>query len=268
MDTKPFPKPDAGAEPRQGAQAIRRALAVLRILAAGREAGVPLAEVVRATGLTRPTVHRIVHVLIEEGIVERQGKSGRYAIGNQVPELALARPRRSPLLAAADPILRRIAAQIGDTLFLTARTGNDTLCVDRRIGSHPIQVLSIEVGARRPLGVSSAGVAILAAMPAQEALDIVAANERRFAAYRTDVSTVRAQIAAARRRGYNLREAGLVRGTKSVSAWIKSPDQRPAAAITVSAVGTRLGPPRVLELAELLLDAARAIEANMRPAMR
>lgn len=74
--------------PRQGAQAIRRALAVLRILAAGREAGVPLAEVVQATGLTRPTVHRIVHVLIEEGIVERNARSGRYAIGNQVPELA------------------------------------------------------------------------------------------------------------------------------------------------------------------------------------
>jgi DNA-binding IclR family transcriptional regulator len=53
------------AEPRKGAQAIRRALAVLRILAAGREEGLPLAEVVQATGLTRPTVHRIVHALIE-----------------------------------------------------------------------------------------------------------------------------------------------------------------------------------------------------------
>jgi hypothetical protein len=63
------------------------------ILAAGRESGVPLAEVVQATGLTRPTLHRIVHVLIEEGIVERHEKTGRYAIGGQVPESALARPR-------------------------------------------------------------------------------------------------------------------------------------------------------------------------------
>ena len=153
---------------------------VLRILAAGREDGVPLAEVVQATGLTRPTVHRIVHVLIEEGIVERHGRTGRYAIGNQVPELALARPRPSPLLVAAGPSLRRASAEIGDTLFLTVRTGNDTLCVDRRIGAYPIQVLSIEVGARRPLGVSSAGVAILAALPAPDARKIVAANEKRF----------------------------------------------------------------------------------------
>src|ERR1700752_1747224 len=132
--------PPSGAnhreEPRPGAQAIRRALAVLRILAAGRETGLPLNDVVQATGLTRPTVHRIVHVLIEEGIVERHEKTGRYAIGGQVPELALARPRPSPLLVAAAPSLRRASVEIGDTLFLTVRTGNDTLCVDRRIGAY------------------------------------------------------------------------------------------------------------------------------------
>jgi DNA-binding IclR family transcriptional regulator len=252
------------AEPRQGAQAIRRALAVLRILAAGRETGLPLAEVVQATGLTRPTVHRIVHALIEEGIVERSEKTGRYAIGNQVPELALARPSRSPLLAAADDVLQRTSQQVGDTLFLTVRTGNDTLCVDRRIGTYPIQVLSIEVGARRPLGVSSAGVSILAALPALEARRIVAANEARFVAYRTNASAVLAQIAAARRRGYNLREVGLVQGTKSISTWIKTSDGRPAAAITVSAVRSRLGPRREQEVAEILLNASREIEQALR----
>lgn len=256
--------PGRRIEPRQGAQAIRRALAVLRILAAGRDSGVPLNEVAQATGLTRPTVHRIVHVLIEEGIVEHNVKTNRYAIGRQVGELALARPARSLLLAATDRVLKQLSLAIGDTLFLTVRTGNDTLCIDRRIGAYPIQVLSIEIGARRPLGVSSAGVAILAAMPAQEARKIVAANEVRFAAYRTHVSTILAQIAAARRRGYNLREIGLVQGTKSISTWIKTPDGHPAAAITVSAVRSRLGPRREQDVADALLEAARSIEHTVR----
>ena len=77
-------------------QAIRRALFLLRVLATGGESGLPLKEVVQATRLSRPTVHRIVHVLMEEGLVERHERSGRYAIGTQVPELALARPTRSP----------------------------------------------------------------------------------------------------------------------------------------------------------------------------
>ena len=246
-----------------GGQAIRRALTVLRILAAGRETGVPLSEVVQATSLTRPTVHRIAQVLIEEGMVERSAQTGRYAIGRQVPELALARQSRSPLLVAAEPYLAQVSAQLGDTLFLTVRTGLDTLCVARRIGSYPIQVLSIEVGARRPLGVSSAGVAILAAMPAPEARKIVLANEARFLAYRTDLPTVLGQIRLARRRGYNLRDVGLVQGTKSLSAWIRSPDGQPAAAITLSAVRGRLSPRRAVEVSDVLIAAARGIERTI-----
>jgi DNA-binding IclR family transcriptional regulator len=248
------------AAPRPGAQAIRRALAVLRILAAGREHGVRLSDVVQSTALTRPTVHRILQVLVEEGIVERSDKSGRYVIGRQVSELALARQSRSPLLVAAEPFLARVSAQLGDTLFLTVRTGLDTLCVARRIGSYPIQVLSIEVGARRPLGVSSAGIAILAALPAPDARKIVAANQVRFKAYRTSAPAVLGQIQAARRRGYQLRDIGLVAGTKSLSAWIRGPDGEPAAALTISAVRHRLNPAREAEVAEVLRDAAHAIE--------
>jgi DNA-binding IclR family transcriptional regulator len=254
---------DGGSEPRQGAQAIRRALSVLRILAAGREEGVPLGDVVQATSLTRPTAHRILHVLMEEGIVERSPATGRYAIGRQVPELALARQSRSPLLVVAEPHLAEVSQKLGDTLFLTVRTGVDTLCVARRIGAYPIQVLSIEVGARRPLGVSSAGVAILAAMPAPDARKIVVANEVRFEAYRTNMATVLGQVQAARRRGYNLRDVGLVKGTKSLSAWIRSPDGQPAAAITLSAVRSRLSPRREAEVADVLLGAARAVETSI-----
>jgi DNA-binding IclR family transcriptional regulator len=245
---------------RPGAQAIRRALSVLRILAAGRDDGVRLPEVVRATALTRPTVHRIIHVLIEEGIVERREKSGRYAIGRQVAELALARQSRSALLVAAEPFLQDVTQRIGDTLFLTARTGLDTLCVARRIGSYPIQVLSIEVGARRPLGVSSAGVAILAAMAPPEARKIIAANQARFEPYRTNPTTVLAQIADARRRGYGVRDVGLVQGTKSISAWIRSPDGQPAAAITITAIRHRLSHRREAEVADVLVQAAKSIE--------
>ena len=81
-------------------------------------------------------------------------------------------------LARRDPQWLQAVIQV-----TPARTGLDTLCVSRRLGGFPIQVLSIEVGARRPLGVSSAGVAILAAMPTREARTILARNATRFSSY-------------------------------------------------------------------------------------
>jgi DNA-binding IclR family transcriptional regulator len=98
-------------------------------------------------------------------------------------------------------------------------------------------------------------------VPSAEARKIVFANETRFGAYRTDTATVLGQIQLARRRGYNLRDVGLVQGTKSLSAWIRTPDGQPAAAITLSAMRNRLSPRRAIEAADVLLATARAIEA-------
>jgi DNA-binding IclR family transcriptional regulator len=249
-----------GGEPRKGAQSLRRALAVLRVLAAGRETGLPLSEVVAATGLTRPTAHRIVHVLMEEGIVERNARSKRFAIGQQVPELALARQSRSRLIVAAEPYLARLSREVGDTVFLTIRTGLDSLCVARWIGTYPIQVLSIEVGARRPLGVSSAGVAILSALPPAEARQIVSRNQVRFGAYRMTPAMALQLIAEARQRGYGIHHIGLVPGTKAISATIGETDGRPIAAITIAAIRSRLGPRREGEVGEILTNTVRSLE--------
>jgi DNA-binding IclR family transcriptional regulator len=56
----------------------------------------------------------------------------------------------------------------------------------------------------------------------------------------------------------------LVQGTKSISTWIKTADGDPAAALTISAVRTRLGPRREQEVVETLLKAAYEVEQKIR----
>jgi DNA-binding IclR family transcriptional regulator len=263
---QPGPKPrrEETGQPRSGAQSVRRAIAVLRILAAGREAGLSLSDVVKATGLSRPTAHRIVNVLVEEGIAEQRHKTKRYAIGHQVLELALARPSRSSFAVMADPHLAELARTVGDTAFLTIRTGMDALCVARVIGTYPVQVLSIEVGARRPLGVSSAGVMMLADLPPSEAREIIEKNANRFDGYRTSPASALEQVAVARRNGYAVHHAGLVPGTKAISAAIKAPDGRPCAAITIAAINARLRPQREAEVGETLKSVALTLESHLK----
>lgn len=244
--------PSLEASDLAGSQTIRKALAVLRVLAAGLSGGVSLQEIAGATGLARPTVHRILKTLVAEGVVEQHIRTRRYSIGEQIPLLALARPKRSPLLEAAEPIIGRAASAIGDTVFLTIRTGDDTVCVARRMGSFPIQVLVIEVGARRPLGVSSAGLAILSRLPEAEAIGVIARNAARFAAYRTDRDRASMLLEATRRRGYALSDPGLVPGTKALSVPIMSDTSEIIAALTVAAVRQRLRPRREAELSNEL----------------
>lgn len=145
--------PDATAdEALPGAQTVRRAMAILRLVACGQERGVRLIDLERMSGLNRPTVHRLLKTLIQEGAVEQDAATRRYLIGPEISLLGLARTRRFPLLTIADPYLAELADQVGDTVFLSVRHGHDSICIGRKTGHHPIQVLSIEVGVRRRWG--------------------------------------------------------------------------------------------------------------------
>jgi DNA-binding IclR family transcriptional regulator len=118
----------------------------VRILATARESGLGLCEISRHAGLTRPMTHRILSVLVAEGIVEQRQGSRRYVIGEQIPLLALSRRTRDRLLDIVSPHLRAAVGEFGDTGFFTRRVGLESVCVARELGTYPIQALAWDVG--------------------------------------------------------------------------------------------------------------------------
>lgn len=251
---------------RDGAQSIARAIFVLRILASARGAGLGLLEVARQAGLTPPTARRILSVLVREEIVEQRPQTRRYCIGQQISLLALARPTTTPFVAAAVPVLGTVVDELGDTGFLTLRTGLDTVCLARRLGAYAIQVLPIDVGDRRPLGVSSAGIAALAGMPEAEARRILQLNKARLGTYNIAMAEAVTAVAAARANGFAYRERGLVPGTRAVSVLIEFPaeGEQVLAALTIAAVARRLTRDRVEQVVSRLEAAARDIAVRVR----
>ncbi|OZI26329.1 IclR family transcriptional regulator [Bordetella genomosp. 9] len=242
-----------------GAQTVRRAVALLRLVACGQERGVRLIDLVRMSGLNRPTVHRLLKALIQEGAVEQDPETRRYLIGQEVTLLGLARTRRFPLLTLADPYLIELAQQVGDTVFLSIRHGHDSICIGRRTGHHPIQVLSIEVGVRRPLGVGVSGVALLASLPEQESDVLVADNAARLAVLGEKPQDILARVAAARATGIAHAPAGLMPGTSAVSVPVPGPGGTALGAVTVTAMANRLTADRYGEVVRLMRQTAQAI---------
>lgn len=243
----------------EGAQSIRRAVKLLRILAAGQEHGVRLTDAAAEAGLNRPTAHRILRVLSEEGAVEQDPATRRYLVGQEVSLLGLARPGRFPIRALADPYLREICADCGDTVFLSIRSGNDSICVDRKLGAYPVKVLAIEVGARRPLGTAVSGVVLLSQMPPKEALAIARANEARLALHRLSVPKLMERVRVARAKGYAYSEAGVLKGTRALSVPVFDAEGRAIAAISISAVADRLPGTRVASLVTMIRGQAALI---------
>lgn len=224
----------------EGAQSIRRALAILRIVAAGQERGVRLIDVVTSTGLSQPTVHRILRVLIEEGAAEQNPKTRRYAIGNEVTLLGLARVARFPLRAAAEPYLQYLSETLGDTIFLTIANGDDSVCIGRWPGSYPVKVLSIDVGARRPLGAGVSGLVLLSSRTDGEIQAIVQRNARRLAALKVDPAALIERAHEVREQGYSYTAKGVVQGSRAVAVPVYDGTGAVVAGIALATITARL----------------------------
>ena len=250
-----------------GTQSIQRAVSVLRILATARESGLGLSEISMQAELTRPTTHRILSVLVGEGIVEQRPGTRRYVVGEQIPLLALSRRTRDPLLDTARPHLRAAVGEIGDTGFLTRRAGLDTVCVARQLGTYPIQVLAWDVGERRPLGVTNAGIAILSGMRTDVVRGVVAKNRSRFSLYGQSTDAILKEVAIARANGFAARARSLTPGSGAISVMIRSPGGAAHGALTITPISRRLSPKRTDEIAARLRMHAEGIELELRKSM-
>lgn len=222
-----------------------------------------LIDVVRHSQLSRPTVHRLLQSLIDENAVEQDHATRRYRIGPEIPLLALARPSKSVLRKVAEPYLQYLGDQLGDTVFLTIRSGCDSICLDRRMGSFPVKVMSIDVGTRRPLGVGVAGIMLLAALTEDEVEHILELNAVRLATLELDISQIKYRVEKARELGYAYTSKGVTPGTSALSVPVYGEKKEIIAALSVAAVSGNLLPETASSVADTLRVQAVALSKRL-----
>ena len=241
--------PESGGE---GPRTLRRGLQVLRALreSSGTQ-GLRITDIARRTGLQRPTLYRLLAALIEEGWVRQDAPTRRYLAA----ETMAAAPGRDadPRTARMLPLLRQLAEQTGDAVFLVVRDGDDSLSLHREIGSYPVQILATYAGKRQPLGVGSGSMALLAALPAEEAEQIVARNAGRLQEYGgMTMHEMLRLIDNTRSRGYAVVGNHAVRGALGVGCALLDAAGRPLLAISVTGIIERMPAARQRDIAALI----------------
>jgi DNA-binding IclR family transcriptional regulator len=248
----------------RGAQTVHRAALLLRAI--GRSVqGATLAELVATSGLTRPTVHRLVSSLTAEGLVDRDPESGLWHLGPEVYVMGAVAARRFPIEEIARPGLQRLASLTGESAFLSMRRGNETVCLVREDGSFPVRSFVLYEGVRFPLGVASAGLAIMAYLSDHEREELLETFDLTSSELgRTHTAaTVRANIEATRRTGYAVNPGLIVEGSWGMGAAIFDRAGNPAWALSLTGIESRFRPERQPELGRLLLAEAHRITTKL-----
>jgi DNA-binding IclR family transcriptional regulator len=123
-----------------------------------------LAELSRRTGLTKPTVLRLIDPLLARGLVHRTDE-GDYTMGAAV--LRLASACEPDLRERATPILRKLRDELGETAIASIRAGDDRVHVAVVESQHPYRRSSYP-GDRAALYLGSASKVLMAAMTDDE----------------------------------------------------------------------------------------------------
>lgn len=244
---------------------IARVGALLRAVGARESSGGSTTEVATAAGLARPTAHRLLMAMAEEGLVDRDLKTGRWSLGPELYLLGASAANRYDIVEQARDIVDVLARESGESTFLSARRGDETVCVHSQEGSFPLRSHVLHVGIRFPLGVASAGLVILSHLPDRDIDDYFARTnpEPQWGAPHSETA-IRERIAATRRTGYAVNPALLVEGSWGIGAAVFDRNGQPAWALSLTGVETRFKPARRRELGALLLEQAHQLSLRLR----
>jgi len=235
-----------------------KALSVLEALVrAGRP--VTLGELMQATGLPKPSLHRTLALFEEAGHVQREPAGRAYAVGPRLASLGLAILTNDFVSTLRHTILRQLVADVGETCNLAMLKRGEVVYLDRIEADWPLR-LHLPVGTTLPPHCSASGKLLLALRPAAEREELLQAlplprfTERTI----TDRALMAKELDRIAAAGYALDNEEYVVGVACVAVPVRV-DGVAVAAVAVHAATARLSLQRAMEFLPRLEQAAQRI---------
>jgi DNA-binding IclR family transcriptional regulator len=238
---------------------ISKVALLLRLVAAAEPVGSTTSGLARAANMNRSTTHRLLHDLQDEGLIDRDHTTANWVVGPEMYLLGAAAGQRYDVTGLAQPFVRRLAIDTGESAFFSVRRGWETVCLVREDGSFPLRSHVLYEGIRFPLGVASAGLVILAFLSAS---DITAyldhADLSRYGPGHTRAE-LESRLATTRHTGYAVNPGLIVEGSWGMGAAVFDSKGQPAGALSLTGVEHRFTAARQPELGRTLLQGAHAL---------
>ncbi len=247
----------------QGAQGTVRIAALLRIVAAKNAKGMKLNEIGAMAGLEQSTAHRIVSALHSVDFLSRDPQTRRYHLGPLLYELFTTAFPHFNMRDICFPAMANLASRMGDTVYLSVRSGFDGICVERQEGSYPIRTCTLDVGQRRLLGVGAGNLALLSALKDMEINTIMEHNAERYEAYGLSPELLRARIERVREQGYVHQNAVSSTEVKAIALPIRGRTGHPFGALSMTAINARMTEQRAMEVVAALREEIEGLEQRI-----
>ena len=217
-------------------------------------------ELAKASAAHPAIVQRALATFASRGFLERDPRTQKYALGLRLLELGTQVKERLRLSDLVRPIMDRLAARTGETVFLTLLENREGLCVEVAEGPSSVKY-SVRVGTRFPLHAGANAKVVMAYLPEDDLQAICGAGLKRLAKSTvTDPDVLRAQLAAIRAQGWCCSAEEFAEGVFGAAVPLFSRGGGIRGSLGVAVPLFRLEPARPEELVALLRAEQAAVE--------
>jgi len=217
-----------------------------------------VSQVAATADMTRASARRFLLTLADMGYVRADGPT--FELTPRCLDIGQSFLANLTLPGVAEPHLKSLAAELNETTSLCILDGADVVYV-ACVPSPRLLSVSVRVGTRFPAWATSMGRVLLAALPAPELEDYIhSVRLQRFTERSVgSVDQLRAEVDAARTRGWSMVSQELEEGLRGVAVPVRRGNDV-VAAVNVSLQTHRASPETIEEtVLPLLQEAARQI---------
>jgi DNA-binding IclR family transcriptional regulator len=251
--------PEASAV--HGCEGARRVLALMLAFSADKNT-LTARDLAAATGIALPSVYRYITLLRETGLLAGDER-GSYRLSARLIGLARAAEAAESIIDIADPVMRDLAAETGETVILVRLIGRSAVCVHRVQSAQRLRI-SFEPGQPLPLDRGASARLLLSGLPPElrrEYLAPLAERDPEAAA------RLEARVAKTVREGYAVSEEEFEKGVWAVSAPVLQ-GKRMIAVLTVPSPLVRAPAPLQRRLIDQVCAAAQTLNEALRGSRR
>jgi DNA-binding IclR family transcriptional regulator len=202
------------AAPPSGAEGARRVLAVLQAFSPRRHT-LTARELAELTAIPLPSMYRYIALLRDTGLLVGDDR-GAYHLSPRFISLARAAEAAETLIEIADPVMRDLVHDCGETVILVRLIARVPVCVHRVESEHYLRA-SFEPGQQLPLLRGASGRVLLAGLPERMRREYLAPLAQSNPAAAAAIEESVAKVAA---RGWATSEEEIDRGVWAASATV------------------------------------------------
>ncbi|WP_417258701.1 IclR family transcriptional regulator [Celeribacter sp.] len=235
--------------------ALDKGLDVIELLSKSA-ASMSQADIGRAMGRSASEIFRTLSALEARGYIRRT-QGGQYRLTLKLFELSRTHSPYEELLRVAQPVMRDLSEEVGETCHLTTLREGEIVVLAQHESPKPLR-LSIEVGSRHSPLATSSGRIILSAMGDDERLSFLRAYTEYFDLPKEVQDAFLVKVKNAQDCGYEISVGERFVGGLDVGVLIGSPKSKVKAALIVATLQSAHGP-NLEQIREAALRAGRKI---------